>query len=125
MIKIKNIIPLGLLILGFVVGLIVMYLFLQPKLTYQGRTAQEWSNQANKNQQQADFYLKHIGNPDPNPFMPTPTPTTNNIGSFQQNNSNFPPGTVCTAIVNAYLKVGWTRTQINQMFKSTNPECTY
>jgi uncharacterized protein YneF (UPF0154 family) len=123
--KFKNLISIGLLVIGFIAGLFVAYSYYQPKLAYQEKTAQVWASEANKNQKQVDWLNKFISKLDPNPLLATPTPTTNNIGSFQQNNSNFPPGTVCTAIVNAYLKVGWSRTQINQMFKSTNPECSY
>jgi hypothetical protein len=39
--KISKFSSIGLLAIGFVVGLVVMYLYFQPKLTYQVKTAQE------------------------------------------------------------------------------------
>ncbi len=48
-IKLKNIKHslFGSLAIGFAVGLVVMYLYLQPKLTYQGKTTQEWLSKYN------------------------------------------------------------------------------
>ena len=72
----------GLLAIGFFAGLAVMYLYMQPKLAYQGKTAKAWASEANGNQQNATFYregwlsaMSKLPNPDPNPFMLTPTPT--------------------------------------------------
>lgn len=77
--KLKNYSSIGLLLIGFIIGLIVMYLYIQPKLAYQERTAREWTSKANKSQQQADFYKKNwfsaMSKLDPNPFLTTPTPT--------------------------------------------------
>jgi hypothetical protein len=42
--------PLNLMVVGFIVGLAVMYLFFQPKLAYQGKTAQDWAKVVSKNQ---------------------------------------------------------------------------
>ena len=35
---------LSLIAIGFVAGLVVMFLYFQPKLSYQGKTATEWKN---------------------------------------------------------------------------------
>ena len=42
--KINKVSPFGLLALGFVVGMAVMYLYFQPKLAYQTKTASDWKN---------------------------------------------------------------------------------
>ena len=80
---IKKINSLGLLAIGFVVGLVVMYLYLQPKLTYQEKTVRDLANLANKNQQNADLYEKNwlntLSKLDPNPLLITPTPTYSTI----------------------------------------------
>lgn len=70
--------PLGLLAIGFIVGLLVMYLYFQPKLTYQGKTAQQWASLSNQYQKWAtewkqtdfsDYYqLRTLQR------KPTPTP---------------------------------------------------
>ncbi len=50
----------GLLIIGIVVGLIVMYLYFQPKLAYQKKMVKEWSNVSSKNQTLASQKQKDI-----------------------------------------------------------------
>lgn len=48
--KINKVSPFILLAIGFVVGVIVMFLYFQPKLAYQEKTARDFANVANKNQ---------------------------------------------------------------------------
>ncbi len=40
----KKPISWNLLAVGFVVGMVAMYVYLQPKLAYQGKSANEWAN---------------------------------------------------------------------------------
>lgn len=58
--QIKKINPLGLLALGFVVGLAVMYLYLQPKLTYQGKSVVDWASVATKNMNTTKEYSQKL-----------------------------------------------------------------
>lgn len=44
----KKVSTLSLLLVSFIAGLMVTYLYFQPKLIYQGKTAEEWSNVAGK-----------------------------------------------------------------------------
>jgi predicted PurR-regulated permease PerM len=46
--KVNKAKPLYLMIIGFILGLAVMYLFIQPKLTYQGKSVVAWATTANK-----------------------------------------------------------------------------
>ena len=49
-IKLNKISPFSLLAVGFIAGLVIMYLFFQPKLILQEKTARDFANVANKNQ---------------------------------------------------------------------------
>lgn len=48
--KINKVSHLSLLIIGFIMGLVIMYLYFHPKLAYQEKTARDFVNVANKNQ---------------------------------------------------------------------------
>jgi hypothetical protein len=56
--KINKVSPFGLLAIGFVIGLVVMFLYFQPKLAYQEKIARNWANIASKNQTLATKNLK-------------------------------------------------------------------
>jgi len=66
--RLKKINPFGLLIIGFIIGMIIMFLSIQPKLAYQGKTARDWANVVNKNQTLAsqnhktDLYYENLLN---------------------------------------------------------------
>ena len=51
----KNIDKFILLIFGFIAGLVIMYLYIQPRLIYQGKTAQQWSALARSNDKLANI----------------------------------------------------------------------
>ncbi len=132
--QIKKVSPIGLLVVGFIVGVILTYLFLQPKLIYQGKTAQEWAKQAsdeawnnlNSNKILEKYTREVYMNDTKNQATPNPTPsTTQYSNSDQLNESSYPPGAgvVCVATIKAYLKAGWNMNQINHMLKANNSVC--
>jgi predicted PurR-regulated permease PerM len=41
--------PVIFLIIGFVIGLVAMYFYIQPKLVYQGKSVVDWAVTADKN----------------------------------------------------------------------------
>ena len=47
--KRRDYIPISILVLGFIAGLVVMYLYIQPKITYQGKSVVDWAVTASKN----------------------------------------------------------------------------
>lgn len=127
--KISKFSSIGLLAIGFIVGVAVMYLYFQP-IAYQGKTAQEWATLYSSNEKtnkdlgkQLESAKKEIiydnfliSHPDPNPFMPTPTP-------IQTNTIELP--SYCNEVIQAWEAQGYDRALTNQMMKKNNPECTY
>lgn len=58
--RISKINPFGLLAIGLVVGIVIMYLYFQPKLAYQGKTAKDWSNLATENMNTTQEYSQKL-----------------------------------------------------------------
>jgi len=157
--KISKFSSIGLLAIGFVVGLVVMYLYFQPKLTYQVKTAQESFSKYNTLENykcttgDVKDYLKAVASAQAykegkskvvdfssmswnavdkcsyafeayqqyeidNP-QPTPTPEVKYVAPTV----DMPPG--CDTTINAYMKLGYSRSMTNQMMKKDHPECTY
>ena len=52
--NIRKVSPFDLVAIGFIAGIIVVYLYFQPKIMYQGKTAQQWADLAATNQKAAD-----------------------------------------------------------------------
>ncbi len=58
--KIKKVNPFGLLAIGLVTGIVVMYLFLQPKLSYQGKSVEDWAIVATENMNTTKEYSQKL-----------------------------------------------------------------
>jgi hypothetical protein len=58
--KINNVSTLSALAIGFVAGLVVMYLYFQPHLFFQGKTAKDWSNLATENMNTTQEYSQKL-----------------------------------------------------------------
>jgi hypothetical protein len=114
----------GLLIVGFVLGLVAMYLYFQPKLVYQGETASAWANIADQNKKEADTYKIQLASasaeittllvtttktppPTSNPYAKMPSWCRDDIAA---NNA-------------AYQPLGYSQGAINEIIKKQNPEC--
>jgi len=52
--KISKASTFGILITGFIIGLATMYLYIQPKLSYQGKSVVDWVDVAKKNENLAN-----------------------------------------------------------------------
>jgi len=93
---IKKLIPFGLFAIGFIIGLGVMYLFLQPKLSYQRKSVMEWAITASNNQKDANVYKERLasvsGQMNALLEKPTPTPAVRYI----DNTPSHPDFSTCT-----------------------------
>ncbi len=58
--KINNVSTLSALAIGFIAGLVVMYLYFQPHLFFQGETAKDWSNLAVENMKTTAEYSQKL-----------------------------------------------------------------
>ncbi len=123
--NINNTTIFRLLAIGFVFGAIVVFLYFQPHLTYQGKSAQEWSDIAGTKEQDAKKWelmynttiseLKDLQN------KPVPTPTT--VTQYATPSDELPP--YCYPLIDAWMKAGYSRSATNRMLKKNNPECAY
>jgi hypothetical protein len=58
-----------------------------------------------------------------NGYFPADTPTPTPVTQYVAPSVDMPPG--CDTTINAYMKLGYSRSMTNQMLKSARPECSY
>jgi hypothetical protein len=110
-------------LVGLLIGGVIVFLYFQPKLTYQGKSAQGWATDySNLWKEYTQVELKNGDGYIPGLATPNPTPTEQPISYFNKD-SMLPPG--CITTINAYMKLGYSRFTTNQMLKESRPECAY
>ena len=97
--KINKVNPFILLAIGFVVGLAVMYLYFQPKLAYQEKTANKNQTLATQSHNEAVSYKGRLASVSAElkalQTAPTPTPEIKYVTQPK-------PAVKCTVMANAY-----------------------
>lgn len=85
--------------IGFILGLTVMYLYFQPKLTYQGKSVKDWAIIANQNHNEAVTNERQLASVSAalQTFLnaPTPTPEIKYVAQPK-------PAVKCQVVANAY-----------------------
>ena len=92
--KINKVSTFTVLATGFIVGLVVMYLYIQPKLTNQIKKTNDWQNTANQNQTEIISYKAELASASAQlktlQDKPTPTPIIKYITKYQTITEEIP-----------------------------------
>lgn len=121
--KFKKMNSLFLLAIGFAIGIITMFLLLQPKLLNQEESIKSLSDVVDKNEKsilklQSDLSgYKDALNIEQLLQKLTPTPQN------KQSSAELPEW--CNSVIDAWMGQGYSRTLTNQLMKKDHPECTY
>ncbi len=123
-----NKVSISLLIVGFIVGIVVMYLYFQPKLAYQEKLTNSTQTLANQNHNEAVSYKDQLASASAElkALQATPAPQATNVAqnntssSYALYNTNF---SYCKPLVNIYQRLHWSTQAIEAYLQNNEPEC--